>query len=72
MITRYVQTFLRFAAIHRDMAFHVTRIGCGREAYDDEQIATLFVQAPANCRLPEGWERYYKGDPIRAAPHPAD
>jgi hypothetical protein len=36
----------------------VSRIGCGRDAYRDEQIAPLFTGAPPNCRMPGGWKRY--------------
>lgn len=56
-ITRYVNAFLRFAAIHREMIFHVSRIGCERGAYRDDDIAPLFANAPPNCHLPKGWER---------------
>lgn len=66
MIGRYVQAFLRFAATHRDMRFYVTRIGCGREAYHDDQIAPLFAQAPANCRLPPRWRRAAPGKTPRS------
>jgi hypothetical protein len=57
-IARYVTAFLRFAAIHREMTFHVSRIGCERGAYRDDEIAPLFAGAPPNCRLPRGWERF--------------
>ncbi len=57
-IARYVQAFLRFAATHRELTFHVMRIGCGRDAYRDAQIAPLFAHAPDNCRLPRSWQRY--------------
>jgi hypothetical protein len=60
VIARYVQAFLRFAAIHAHATFHVSRVGCGRDAYRDEQIAPLFAGAPGNCRLPRGWERYLR------------
>lgn len=60
VIARYVEAFLRFAAIYRQTTFHVTRVGCGRGSHPDEQIAPLFAGAPANCRLPKGWERYLK------------
>jgi hypothetical protein len=60
VISRYVQAFIKFAATHRDVKFHVTRVGCGREAYRDEQVAPLFTQAPQNCELPRGWQRYLK------------
>lgn len=59
VIARYVQAFLRFAATHPDAIFHVSRIGCGRGAYRDEQIAPLFQGTPPNCRLPAGWKRYF-------------
>jgi hypothetical protein len=58
VIARYVDAFLRFAAIHREMTFHVSRIGCARDAYRDDEIAPLFTAAPPNCRLPKGWERF--------------
>lgn len=64
VIARYVQAFLRFAAIHRDMTFHVTRIACGRDAYRDDEIAPLFAGAPLNCHLPRGWQR--RGPPAPA------
>lgn len=57
VIARYVDAFLRFAQIHREMTFHVTRIGCGRGAHRDDEIAPLFAGAPSNCRLPPGWRR---------------
>lgn len=55
MIRGYVQAFLRFAGNHRDLTFHVTRIGCERGAYTDREIAPLFAQAPLNCQLPRKW-----------------
>jgi len=61
VIARYVQAFLRFAAIHKEYTFHVTPIACRSEEYRDEQIAPLFMGAPANCRLPRKWQRYLKG-----------
>jgi hypothetical protein len=61
VIARYVQAFLRFAAIHKELIFHVTPIACRSEEHRDEQIAPLFVGAPANCRLPRKWQRYLKG-----------
>jgi protease I len=66
-IARYVSAFLRFAAIHREMTFHVSRIGCERGGYRDDEIAPLFAGAPRNCRLPKGWERFIER---RAAANP--
>lgn len=58
VIGRYVEAFLRFATIYRQTTFLVTRVGCGRGAYRDEDIAPLFANAPPNCRLPRSWLRY--------------
>jgi protease I len=66
-IARYVSAFLRFAAIHREMTFHICRIGCERGGYRDDEIAPLFAGAPRNCRLPRGWERFIER---RAAANP--
>lgn len=57
VIARYVQAFLRFAVIHRELIFHVARVGCGRDGHRDDEIAPLFAGAPPNCRLPRGWQR---------------
>jgi len=69
VITRYVNAFLRFAAIHREMTFHISRIGCERGGYRDDEIAPLFAEAPPTCRLPRGWERFTR---LRAAADPVD
>lgn len=60
VIARYVDAFLRFADIHRELTFHVSRIGCGRGGYRDGEIAPLFAAAPPNCRLPKGWGRFVR------------
>jgi hypothetical protein len=57
VIARYVSAFLRFAAIHRELTFHVSRIGCEPGGYRDDEIAPLFKGAPPNCDLPRGWTR---------------
>lgn len=54
-IKNYVDEFLHFARQHPEMAFLVTRIGCGLAGYEDEDMAPLFEKAPVNCELPEGW-----------------
>ncbi len=60
VIGRYIQAFLRFAAIHRELIFDVTAIACKTEEYRDDQIAPLFGQAMPNCRFPKRWKRYRK------------
>jgi hypothetical protein len=67
VIARYVSAFLRFAGIHREMTFHVSRVGCGRDGYRDDEIAPLFARAPPNCRIPPGWQRLIKGVAARGA-----
>lgn len=54
-IAIHVATFIRFAASRPDLKFAVTRIGCGYAGYTDDEIRPLFVKAPENCFLPEGW-----------------
>lgn len=62
MIDRYTQAFLRFAATHRELSFQVTRVGCGRDAHRDEDIAPLFLRVPENVRLPSRWRKYLEGE----------
>lgn len=54
-ISGYVRAFLDYAEQHSEMTFEVTRIGCGLAGYKDSDIAPMFVTAPENCVLPEGW-----------------
>ena len=53
-IAREVDEFIRFADVHPEMTFLVTRIGCGIAGYTDEQIAPLFAGASSlpNVYLP--------------------
>ena len=51
----YVDEFLLFALAHPNMTFNVTKIGCGLAGYTEDQIAPMFVDAPENCILPDGW-----------------
>lgn len=54
-INVYVAEFLDYARAHPGLAFEVTRIGCGLAGYIDQQIAPMFMGAPDNCQLPDGW-----------------
>ena len=58
VITGHVVTFIAYAQAHQELSFEVTRIGCGLAGYTDHEIAPLFADAPANCRLPSGWRGY--------------
>lgn len=44
-IKPYVDDFIRFAAVHNDLVFLVTRVGCGIAGFKDEEIAPLFSAA---------------------------
>lgn len=54
-INEYVRVFIKFAEVHPELTFQVTRIGCGLAGYTDSQISPMFRGAPINCILPEGW-----------------
>ena len=51
-IKPYVDEFVEFAALHPELTFLVTRIGCGIAGFRDEEIAPLFAGAVA---LPNVW-----------------
>ena len=51
-IQRYVTQFLVYAESRPDLDFQVTPIGCGLAGYKPDQIAPMFLGAPANCKLP--------------------
>jgi len=56
-IHEHVKVFLRYAALHPNLHFIVSRIGCGLAGYTDEQIAPMFRECPENCELPLYWPR---------------
>lgn len=51
----YVLEFLAHAKDNRRDEFIVTRIGCGRDGYLDEDIAPMFEGYSENCTLPSRW-----------------
>jgi len=55
IIEMHTRDFLDYAASHPELNFNVTRVGCGLAGYTDSQIAPMFVDAPNNCQLPDGW-----------------
>ena len=55
-IQRYVDRFLAYAHIHPELEFQVTRIGCGLAGLQDDQIAPMFRNAPANCWFDTDWK----------------
>lgn len=57
-INKYVENFVVFAWEHTELYFFVTRIGCGLAGFTDADIAPMFKEAPPNCELPHGWDKY--------------
>ncbi|CAN7371786.1 A1S_2505 family phage non-structural protein [Variovorax sp. LjRoot178] len=45
-----VDRFLAFAVSRPDLQFEVSPIGCGLAGYKPEEIAPMFLGAPANCQ----------------------
>ena len=54
-VRKGVERFLAFARSRPELTFFVTRVGCGLAGYTDTDIGPMFVGAPDNCELPEGW-----------------
>ena len=54
-IGAFVRNFLEYAALHPELTFEVTRVGCGLAGYLDSDIAPFFKNAPRNCELPDWW-----------------
>lgn len=57
-IRMFVQEFISFAEQHPEQTFKVTRIGCGRAGYKNEEVAPIFALAPSNVKLPTEWRDY--------------
>jgi len=53
VIKEYVEQFLFFAAMHSELDFNVTAIGCGLAGYKPEHIAPFFKNCSDNCKLPK-------------------
>lgn len=53
----HVGVFLRYATMHPELEFNVTRVGCGLAGFRESQIAPMFRDAPPNCFLPKGWRK---------------
>lgn len=56
-IKPYVDEFIRFAKLHPELTFYVTRIGCGIAGFSDSEIAPLFDKTydVKNIILPESF-----------------
>jgi len=58
IIALYVQTFILFAATHKEMKFILTPVGCGLAGYKPDQIGPLFKGVPSNVRVPDAFKPY--------------
>lgn len=57
----YVGKFKTAAAAHPELTFLVTLVGCGLARHTVAEIAPMFLDAPANCVLPEVFVRHNEG-----------
>jgi hypothetical protein len=55
----FVKQFLDYAALHPELTFEVTRIGCGLAGYVDLQIAPMFEGATDNCQFAPEWRPFF-------------
>ena len=54
--------FIAYAKHYPNLTFQVTRIGCGLAGWTNEQVAPLFVNAPANCQFDTEWKPFLGED----------
>jgi len=54
-LARRAEEFLAFARSRTDLRFLLTPIGTGIAGYSAEQVAPLFLDAPANVVLPDAF-----------------
>lgn len=52
----YVEAFLLYATHHPELTFKVTQLGCGLGGWTADEVAPLFVDAPANCQFDSAWQ----------------
>ena len=58
MLAYYVACFIAYAKHYPDVTFQVTKVGCGLAGWTNEQVAPLFVNAPANCQFDTEWKPF--------------
>lgn len=52
-IAGYIESFIKFATLHPQLQFNITRIGCGLAGYNwEKDIRPLFPDTmPSNCKF---------------------
>lgn len=63
VIQSHVAAFLAYVRQRPGIEFEVTPIGCGLAGYRPDQIAPMFVDAPANVGLPDVFRAVLSADP---------
>ena len=48
---------LNFAYDHPELTFNVVKVGCGLAGYREADMIPMFLGAPENVNLPEGWRK---------------
>lgn len=61
-IQGHVNKFLAYARLHPELEFQVSQIGCGLAGFKPEQIAPMFIGAPANCLFDMAWAEWLGAD----------
>ena len=51
----YTVDFIRYAELHPELLFKVSRIGCSPSGYRDSEMAPMFRNAPSNCYFDTNW-----------------
>ena len=57
-IQRHVNNFIAYSALHKELSFQVTQVGCGLSGFKPSDIAPMFEQAAykeSNCYFDKIW-----------------
>jgi hypothetical protein len=55
-IQDFVTEFIVYATNNPEDTFMVTRVGCGRAGYTDDEMSSMFVNVPNNCQFDPLWK----------------
>ena len=62
VIAVYVEQFIRYATLHIQDEFYVSRLGCVLAGYQNSDIAPLFKGAPRNCSFCIDWAPFLEDE----------
>lgn len=66
VIQAHVADFLDYARQRPNTRFELTPIGCGLAGYRPDQIAPMFINAPANVLMPDAFSAVLTAGPVSA------